>query len=392
MSTHHTAWKEAAWIFVLSRFVGVILTYVGMSFMSVNGTSKLVNCFQSHKSCIISWLHYDVFSFIDVTMHGYANVKATAFFPLYPLLLRPFGVVLGESVFGYYIAGIILSNTFFFFTLVVLYILVDEMFDASIARNALFYIAFAPYALFFFIGYSESLFMLLCVLTFFFLERANQRKGLRNWWLAGLCGFLAALSRSQGVLMVFPFMVVYIRHYFQATPCNQTGKSEKILALLPLVLIPLGVVAYMLYLWRTQGDPWLFSKAEIQIWGRSLTFPLKTLYTVVKELLWSDAAKASNILNLACFLIPTLVLAIGWRRIPFHYSIFTVMILIFAILFPMRSADSLTAVPRFMLEAFPVIIILASWKHPRFEKAYLALTIPLFVFNILQFIHHYWVA
>ena len=393
MSTSKVAWKEAACIFVLSRLVIVILTYLGVSLFAVNKTLNLINCFTDTKACLLSWMHYDVSSYINISMQGYVSARATAFFPLFPLLLRLPGTLLGGSIFDYYVAGIVLSNVFFLFASVILYLLVEDLFDASTARNALFYTAFAPYALFFFIGYTEALFLLLCLLTFFYLHRAAQNQSLLYWWLAGLCGFLAALSRSQGLLLTMPFFVVYGQHFFFARKFHDSTWGNKILALLPIVLIPMGLAMYMLYLWKTQGDPFLFSTAQIVDWGRlPLTFPLVTIYYVVQAIFVPSGLQVLNILNLVSILIPIFGLIIGWKRIPLHYSLFALLLIILATIYPLGTQNALTSVPRFMIVVFPTTIIFASIKWPRFDRYYLALTLPIFALNIFLFVNHYWVA
>jgi hypothetical protein len=393
MTTFKTACKESLWIFALSRVIIVIITYLGVSVFSQNLTLHALNCTTNARACLLSWMHFDVFSYIDISMHGYVNGRATAFFPLFPLLLRLPGVLLGGSQADYYIAGIIISNIFIFFALIVLYMLVEDRFDASIARTTLFYTAFAPYALFFFIGYTESLFFLLSVMTFFFLNRAVQKRSILSWWLAGLCGFLAALSRSQGILLIVPYLVVYVQQFFLPRTFSESTWREKLLAFAPIVLIPLGLASYMFYLWKTQGNPFLFSISQNIYWGRfPLTSPLVTLSYVIKALFVPAIVQVLNLINLVSLLVPLLALVIGWRRIPLHYALFALLLILFTTIYPLGEINALTSVPRFMIVIFPTTIIFASIKNLRFEKAYLVISLSLFTFNILLFVNHYWVA
>jgi Dolichyl-phosphate-mannose-protein mannosyltransferase len=393
MTTFKTACKESLWIFALSRVIIVIITYLGVSVFSQNLTLHALNCTTNARACLLSWMHFDVFSYIDISMHGYVNGRATAFFPLFPLLLRLPGVLLGGSQADYYIAGIIISNIFIFFALIVLYMLVEDRFDASIARTTLFYTAFAPYALFFFIGYTESLFFLLSVMTFFFLNRAVQKRSILSWWLAGLCGFLAALSRSQGILLIVPYLVVYVQQFFLPRTFSESTWRDKLLAFAPIVLIPLGLATYMFYLWKTQGNPFLFSISQNIYWGRfPLTSPLVTLSYVIKALFVPAIVQVLNLINLVSLLVPLLALVIGWRRIPLHYALFALLLILFTTIYPLGEINALTSVPRFMIVIFPTTIIFASIKNLRFEKAYLVISLSLFTFNILLFVNHYWVA
>jgi hypothetical protein len=279
----------------------------------------------------------------------------------------------------------------------VLHALVSDLFDASTARRALFYVAFAPYALFYFAGYTESLFLLLCLMMFFFLSRAQKGNSSISWWLAGFCGLLTAISRPQGLLLALPFLVIYIRHFFFRHSFSSTNGREKLLAIFPLTLIPLGLGIYMLYLWKVFHNPFIFSTSQTLYWGRlPLTFPFVTISYVIRAILKPSSLHLSlqilNILNLLSILIPLGALLVGWKRIPFHYVLFALALIVFATLYPMGTQNALTSVPRFMTVVFPVPIIFASIKWPRFERTYLALTLPIFAMNVFLFVNHYWVA
>ena len=64
ITTFKTACKEAMWTFVLSRVVIIILTYLGISFFPQNRSTHSLNCFTDTRACLVSWMHYDVFSYI----------------------------------------------------------------------------------------------------------------------------------------------------------------------------------------------------------------------------------------------------------------------------------------------------------------------------------------
>ncbi|WP_201359843.1 mannosyltransferase family protein [Dictyobacter formicarum] len=382
-------------MFVVNRFVILVLTFLGLSLFPGNQTLTPLNCFIQRRACIKSWMHYDVLSYIAIADKGYvaSTARQTAFFPLYPTLLRLPGHLLGGSIGDYYIAGLLISNLCFFFALIVLQLLISDLFDESTARKSLFYVAFAPYALFYFAGYTESLFLFLCLMTFFFLSRAQKDNSVLSWWLAGLSGLLTALSRSQGLLLMLPFFVVYVQHFFFTYRFAETSWRQKILAFCPLALIPLGLGIYMFYLWKAFHDPFLFSSAQHLYWGRlPLTSPLTTFRYVIKACFIPSPLQILNILNLISVLIPLGTLLIGWRRIPLHYNLFALVLIIFATLYPLGTDNALTSVPRFMTVVFPVTIIFASIKWPRFDHAYLALTLPIFALNVFLFVNHYWVA
>ncbi len=96
---------------------------------------------------------------------------------------------------------------------------------------------------------------------------------------------------------------------------------------------------------------------------------------------------------MAFTLLPILALVLGWKRLPLHYSLFALAIMLFSLSFPLGTINSLASQPRYMLTAFPFIVVFALWgKRPRFDQAYLAVAIALLAVNTILFVTHYWVA
>jgi len=386
MRIDKTAWKEAAWVFLLSRLVIIVLTYVGSGRFPLAGQAGLHNWGLSLNDCFLSWLHYDVFSYIGVAARGYTSARDTVFFPLWPLLIHWLGLPLGGSVLAYYIAGLILANLFFYLALVFLFKLVSRAFDAHVAQKSLFFLAFYPYALFFFAGYTESLFLLLILGVFLFLQRGSTL----DWWLAGLCGYLAAMTRSAGILLGVPFLVVYVQSFLLPDRFSETSWRQKIAAFAPILLIPLGLVTYMIYLGYTMGNPLLFSVAEAAIWHRPFVPPWVGLYYSVRAFFVPPFPNVLNVMDLSFTVIPMIVLVLSWRRLPLHYNLFALVMIIFPLCY--IQGTTLTAVPRYMSVIFPLIVGIAAWKRARVDMLYLAFALPLFAYNVILFVNHYWVA
>jgi len=270
--------------------------------------------------------------------------------------------------------------------LVVFYRLLSEDFEPTVAKNALFYLAFYPYALFFFAGYTESLFLLLCLATFLLLR-------YERWWLAGLCGFLAALTRSPGVLLAVPFLVIFLQRFGLDM---QITWQQRLRAFFPIVFIPLGVIVFMLYLWYSKGDPLVFNTEEAIFWHRHLTFPVISIITAFQALFHPASQELGflNFLDLIFTLIPLIILVIGWKRLPLHYSLFAAILGIFSLSYPQGTVEPLTAGPRYFMVIFPILIILALWSRKRqdIDRVVICVSLSLFAINTVLFISHYWVA
>ncbi len=125
------------------------------------------------------------------------------FLPLYPFLMR----VLGTTLIGIFTdfqavltAGFIISNTLFFFNVVIFYKLSEIVLKNSrIAFLSSIFFCFWPGSLFFSAIYTESLFMFLALSAFYLLEKKKAIK-------SAFFGFLAGLARSSGFLVFIPFL------------------------------------------------------------------------------------------------------------------------------------------------------------------------------------------
>ncbi len=111
------------------------------------------------------------------------------------------------------------------------------------------------------------------------------------------------------------------------------------------------------------------------------------------QLLFSHTLSPPNVIDLVLTLAFLTTLALGWRRLPLHYSLFALAMALFVLSVPEATVEPLASMPRFLLVIFPITVIFAFWgKHSRFDRLYLALALPLFTVNVLLFISHMWVA
>nr|BBH91827.1 hypothetical protein KTA_00260 [Thermogemmatispora argillosa] len=409
MGTLRSAWKEAAWVFGLSRLFLLLITYVGGVLLRPKNMAS-IPCVQSGlRFCLLGWYRWDAEAFGRIAHVGYRSLADVAFFPLWPWLIRLGAAALGNHFpLSFLLSELLLSNLFFFGALVLLYILARESLDCdpAQARKVLWYLAFYAYAIFFFAGYSESLFLFLTLALFWLL----QGTALWRWWLAGLLGCAAALTRSTAIVLVIPFLCFYVERFWRAPlPAAAAGGAapgqarpwrlwlRRWLAALPALLIPAGVAAYMLYLGWRFGDPFVYSRMERTVWGRQFALPWMAfgpaLGAVLGGPLHTEMA-ARNLMDLLFTLLPLGVLAAGWRQLPAAYRFFSLAVVLFALSFPLTSGETLASQPRYLMVAFPLFLIMARWskRFPGLDLVYGGFCAPLFAFNALLFTLHYWVA
>ncbi len=329
------------------------------------------------------WARKDAGHFRYIALFGYTDSWRTAFFPLYPLLERSM-LFFTQSP---YIAGLIISNSVGLLMLVVLYRLVDEDFGQQRAMRTILYLSVFPTAFFFAAAYNESLFVCLTLLSFYYMRRGR-------WWLAGIFGCLASLTRSAGLLLLVPFAYEYLyQHQFNVKKFRVDIFGGG--------LIALGTSLFALYCYVTFHDALAFSHAQAQ-WLRQLHAPwdayLLTIHYIGSTGFLSFIA-LHNLLDLVpdLFMLVIVILSfVGPWRMPLRllsYSLYALMSYVFFQLFPVMNAFPLTSVPRFLLELFPAFIVLAGiGKHRGFNLNYLMISGALLFFMLIQFLTGHWIT
>ena len=333
-----------------------------------------------------SWNHWDAEIFTTIARFGYTHYERAVFFPLYPLLERAATFVTGGDVI---LAGLLVSNLASLGLCIVLYRLVSEDFSAEQAERSVLYLALFPTAFFFASGYNEALFLFLALLCFYHTRHSH-------WWLAGLCGFLASLTRSAGILLALPFAYEYLRQrQFQLKAIRWNALAG--------VLIPGGVALYALWCYIQFHDPLAFSHGEVY-WQRSLAFPGYGILHSMLNIHRSSGLLSFQALRNATDLIPDLLILlfvvlsfVGPWKLPrqlWVYGVYAAALYIFLQLFPKGGTGlyPLESVSRYILEVFPAFIIMAAaGKNKLFHLCYLMVSGAALFFLLTQFLTGHWV-
>jgi hypothetical protein len=324
------------------------------------------------------WGRWDAEHYLRIAGHGYFGTEP-AFFPLYPLLIWLVGGFTGSQL----IAGLVVSNVASFLALLYLYKLVEHEYNRHVAQRATFFVSIFPTAIFFSAVYSESLFLFLTVASFYYVRE-------RRWLMAGIFGFFAALTRSEGVLLAAPLFIEWVvaareggREFFRY------WVDDVVKPLIGMALVPLGLAAYMAYLWVINGDPLRFSHVQIH-WGRYFAPPWVSISNTVHKIAAAHTTQtvANESLELAFTLLMVVVLAVGFRRLRLSYVVYMAL----SIVIPMCTA-SLMSMPRFALVLFPMFALFGLWgARPTFQNAYVAFSLPLLGLFTVLFADWYWVA
>jgi hypothetical protein len=360
---------------------------------------------------------FDSAFYLTIAHHGYGDLATTAFFPLYPSLARLAGLPLASTLYG----GIAASLAALGVALYLLHRLVALELGDALSRPAVLAVAFFPTALFLSAIHSEGLFLALSVGSFY-----SARRG---WWArAGILGLLAAATRSTGVLLLLPLALMYLygpRGDRPTAPARRSGRLAVLRSRHPLrpdalwlLAVPLGLAAYLGYLWVDYGDPLATFEANREIWGRRL-LPLGGLWEGafdagrgvaqlalgrghdivptgevedVGQLADPLALATVNLTNFA-FLLFAVVATVGaLRRLPLPYGAYAIATLV-AIVSAPAPHEPLLSLPRFVAVLFPLQIWLALWMRERGrESLVLAASASLLTLFAAEFATWRWVA
>ncbi|GAC1299920.1 MAG: hypothetical protein NVSMB19_05370 [Vulcanimicrobiaceae bacterium] len=333
---------------------------------------------ESSNLLLAAWGHWDSVHYLDIARRGYAGTDM-AFFPLYPALIRLVGNLVGNDL----VAGLIISNVALFFGLLYFYKLVEHQFTRNVAHRAIFYVSIFPTAIFFSAVYTESLFFALTVASFYYIRE-------HRWVTAGVVGAFAALTRSEGVLLVVPF-AIEVFSAIRASSLAQFVASPKRLARIALgaAAIPLGLATYMAWLWILNGDPLYFSHVQSH-WNRHFAPPWVSIEHALRVVAHtrSPLVAANQTIEIVFTLLMIGVLIAGFRRMRPSYSAYMAL----SIVIPMSTA-SLMSMPRFALVLFPMFALLAVWGGRAWvNNAIVAFSLPLLGLFTVLFADWYWVA
>ena len=301
------------------------------------------------------WAHWDGAWYTEIASEGYeAHAPASyAFFPVFPMIVRVASALGG----GPALWGILVSLAATVFALYFLYSTAEKLQDRNTARAATLGLALFPTAFYLNAPFTEALFLAFAIGAYW---AAYVRRDLL---LAGVLGALAAATRNLGVLLLVPLGYEWLRNRREF---GWRGVWE-------MAIVPTGLLGYVAFLWTRFGDPLIFADVQTTYWGRGLTNPGATLQdawidageglryildpaTLFLDSSASPALEVSGIVNIAFLVLFLVLMGMSFAVLPPGLSLYSFSVLLLHIITP-SPLIPLLGLPRFMLEAFPLFVV-----------------------------------
>lgn len=365
--------RECVYIFI-GALIFRIIVFIGGWFAAGIFDGGQVPTFIDYCS---KWNLWDSPHYIEIAESGYGNHVENGqylflvFFPLYPLLMRIFHFVIPN----YAAAGMVVSSLCYSVGCALAYKLVTKDYSKSIAYASIVFLSVFPFAFFYGGIMTEGLFFLTVIATF--LAIRNHR-----WFLAGILGMLAALTRSVGILMLVPAAIEWIQTEKPVEFIkNKEWKTlwQRFYRFLPALIMVIGTLIYLYCNYHITGDPFIFLKYQKEHWYQSLQYFGKTAH-----MLWGRAFSptekwtfiASMFLSeIILMLIFALAILYSIRRTRSMYIVF--MLVYFAY---NAGASWPLSMPRYFSCMFPVF-----WVAADFTERHKELKMPVAVIMAIGF-------
>lgn len=335
-------------------FIGlVLLSQLGSCVLTGMGCFKIGYFFR-----LANW---DGQHFLHIAQFGYYYLSAFAFFPLFPSFIK-----IGSFLLGYVVSGLIINWVSTFLGLFFLYKLLRQDVKHNQAISILVLFLSYCFSFFYLTFYSESLFLLFSVLSFYCYKQKKIKLTL-------LFETLAVLTRFSGVAVI---AAIWLDGFLK--------KKNRIILLFPIV----GLVGFMLFAYFQTGNFWQIFESE-ENWGRFMTFPFSMIFNLIRIV----SAEGIGFQNYYFFglLVGLVILLVMTFRAHKYLSTLYWSYLLFSIAIPL-STSTLMSLPRFLIVLFPLFIALEQMFGKFWKRFYVVISSILLVLFFILFLQGEWIA
>ena len=371
--------KQILAVFTIWRVALFLVLLFAINFIPLAGKNFFGGGLGNYtaKPYLFAWANFDGEHYLSIAQFGYKDLEQ-AFFPIYPAIIHLLSFPWQHSFTSVTLIGLLISNISFFLALYFLFKLLRFDYSVRISYLVLLIILAFPTAFYFASVYNEALFFLLAILTFYFARK-------KRWFWVGIFGMVAAATRVFGIIL---FLALLIEAW--------QGR-EKIGSYFWILLIPLGLIAYMIYQWVSVADPLAFYHLQTIVGPQhesGIILLPQIYFRYTKILLTSELSNPiypiivlEFAVGLSFFILPI----IGFlKKVRLSYLAFALI----GFLLP-SVQGSFSSAPRYVLILFPsflVLGIIVDSLPKLFKIGYFIMSGILLIFFSMLFFRGYWVA
>ena len=364
-------------IFLFTRVFLILILQSGFTFLTLPFSQNYYDLFPN-KIFLNGLLQWDSGWYAITASEGYSLTKYPlhnnlTFMPMYPILIR-FLISMGINVF---VAGIIISNISLLLATIIIYRFITNLFSKDIANKTIILLLLNPFSIFFSAMYTESLFLLFTVVTFY-----NFFK--KRWFITSIFASLAGLTHIIGLIVpiicLLSFLII-----------NKFKLTKLYKSMLLLLIGFLGPVLYLIFIQIKFGSFWLIFQSQ-QNFGGLFYKRLAYVYQVINFMIFNNVlVHLPNLfiifLHLFLGFLSIYLILKTWKKLPIYLSLWALFALIISFADP-------PCLGRHIITFFPVFIsfVLLIQNHKNLYRFTLGISIVLFILISLLFSHGYFVA
>jgi Gpi18-like mannosyltransferase len=278
----------------------------------------------------------------------------TAHFPLFPILIKFFGIVTNYP-YAMLIVTILSSilAIYFFMKLISQYVEKKDV----LFLTFLFSIFPARWLIVRSVGSADPLFVAAIIASLFYFK--NKR-----FWLAGIWGAIAQLTKSPGILLFASYATYFIYDYFK----NHKFSIKKYI---PILLIPVGLIAVFGFYLIVQGDFWAYFKSGDNI---HLFFPPFQIFNYSAP--WVGTFWLEEVIFI--YLIGAIGVYKLFQKKEFELGIFSVIFFVLSLFIAHRD------LMRYCLPLVPLLFVAFSdtLVKKEFKIGLLVIIIPIYLYSL----------
>jgi Gpi18-like mannosyltransferase len=360
---------------LVSVLIGIQTLSLQTSFLGGGLSSYLSNPY------IYPFINFDGEHYLSLVQKGYEQYTYF-YFPGYPIVVRIMSDLLGNTFYSQSVAGIIISFISFVFAVIGLkkLLVLDKL--TNIFSSVLLVLLLFPTSYYFASYYTESLFLALSVWSFYFARN-------KNWLIAGLFGLFATATRITGIALL-PALIVewYI-----------SKENMKLSTIIGMLLIPLGLVFYMLYLQITTSDALVFMRSLGDVFGEQragafVLFPqvfYRYIVKILPNITWGYLPNVyTTILEFVVASLFLFLIWISYQKQRLSYFVYVASMYVISTV-----SGSFSSLPRYVLVMFPIFFLMAHYLDslsPKLKYGVCTILLVLLGITTALFSRGYWIS